>query len=156
MTFQLIYTSEATDITWPWPEARIETLQNILEKARANNHTKGITGALVYVEGVFLQILEGNESDVKILAERISRDDRHAGFKVLLEKEVTERLFGAWDMACIRPSAKEMAGWASMDGTTTVTDIVNKLQKESGRLADLVTNIVKSHAGSGPAFRGEV
>ena len=75
MIFQLIYTSQATDITWPWPEARPETLKNILEKSRANNQIKGITGALVYVEGTFLQILEGNESDVRSLSERIVHDE---------------------------------------------------------------------------------
>jgi hypothetical protein len=138
MPFQLIYTSEATNVM------SIETLKDILEKARANNQTKGITGALTYVDGVFLQILEGDQTDVKLLAERISHDNRHTAFKIIYEHDIIERLFGSWDMACIRPSAKEMASWARIDGATTARDIVNALQKEAGRVPDVVINIVKN------------
>ena len=148
MVFQLVYTSQATDVFWPWPEASMKTLEDILEKARTNNHTKGITGALIYNEGIFLQILEGNQGDVKSLAERISHDKRHAAFRLIFENEVAERLFASWDMACIRPSAKEMASWARMAGTTTVRDVVNTLQKEPGRVPDVVMNIVRYVKGS--------
>ena len=37
----------------------------ILRKARANNRISDITGLLMYVDGYFLQTLEGNEDDVR-------------------------------------------------------------------------------------------
>ena len=100
MNFQLIYTSEATDITWPWPEARNETLENILEKSRAKNPINGITGALVYVEGTFLQILEGNKSIVGLMIEshlKFGRQDIPADLSQLeYGKSVTDGCI-SWD-----------------------------------------------------------
>lgn len=74
------------------------TLNNILVHAKQTNPGKGITGALICREDVYLQLLEGPEDNVRSAMERIRRDDRHLEFKVHVEKTVPERMFGKWAM----------------------------------------------------------
>ena len=45
--------------------------------------SRGITGVLVYAEGVFLQVLEGETEAITLLMARISRDLRHEAVAVL-------------------------------------------------------------------------
>ncbi len=74
------------------------TLNSILVHAQRANPSRGITGALICREDVYLQLLEGPEDEVKKAMERIRRDDRHLEFQVHVEKAVPERMFGKWAM----------------------------------------------------------
>lgn len=74
------------------------TLNSILVHAQRTNPGRGITGALICREDVYLQLLEGPEDEVRQALERIRRDDRHVEFQVHVEKNVPERLFGKWAM----------------------------------------------------------
>jgi hypothetical protein len=74
------------------------TLNNILVHAQRANPSRGITGALICREDVYLQLLEGPEDEVRKALERIRRDDRHVEFQVHVEKTVPERMFGKWAM----------------------------------------------------------
>jgi Sensors of blue-light using FAD len=70
----------------------------LLLATRANNRRHGITGALLYQEGRFIQIIEGPE---EILRERfaiISSDSRHRRVRVLREKTIVDRQFPEWTM----------------------------------------------------------
>src|ERR1035441_9756895 len=82
MPFRLIYSSEAT------PGLAAAELEEMLAESRIRNQVYGITGVLLFVEGAFLQILEGEKDDVLGLMERIERDPRHRGVKVFYEQEV--------------------------------------------------------------------
>lgn len=73
-------------------------LNGILLQARRANARDDITGALICREDIYLQLLEGPEDKVKQTVERIKRDDRHIEVRMHVEKEVPERLFGAWAM----------------------------------------------------------
>ena len=46
-------------------------LYMILRQARLNNELSNVTGLLVFVDGLFLQVLEGEESAVKNIFENI-------------------------------------------------------------------------------------
>jgi len=74
------------------------TLNNILAHAQRANPSRGITGALICREDVYLQMLEGPEEEVRKAMERIGRDDRHLEFQIHVEKTVPERMFGKWAM----------------------------------------------------------
>lgn len=92
MLCQLIYgSSEAS----PFDE---DALLELLRRARANNSALGVTGMLLYAEGSFLQVLEGETAVVQGLFEKIARDPRHGGTRVLLKSLVEERTFGDWSM----------------------------------------------------------
>ncbi|MDD1617775.1 MAG: hypothetical protein CG439_2841 [Methylococcaceae bacterium NSP1-2] len=52
-------------------------LQTLLEKARKKNEGSAITGMLLYRDGFFAQVLEGELKDIEDLFAIISRDERH-------------------------------------------------------------------------------
>lgn len=89
---QLIYASAAT-VDFP-----DEELKELLKIARRNNEPLAVSGMLLYHEGSFLQILEGEESVVLALYDKIEADPRHDNVKMLLRSEIEERSFGDWKM----------------------------------------------------------
>ncbi len=93
-----------------------EELVALLVKARQKNALAGITGAMVYGEGQFMQVLEGEEVPVTALYERIVADPRHKSILKLADKPITERTFRDWSMAFRELSpeqAAELDGYAS-------------------------------------------
>ncbi|MDL2716731.1 MAG: BLUF domain-containing protein [Acidobacteriota bacterium] len=140
MPFRLIYSSEAA------PDLATPDLEGMLAESRIRNRARGITGVLVFVDGAFLQILEGEKDDVLDLMERIERDPRHRGIKVFHEEETDERAFPSWNMAYLSPSAKEVSRWAELEGATTMGSVLSSLESEPGRLPGMVVNILKAIA----------
>jgi hypothetical protein len=140
MPFRLIYSSEAA------PGLAAAELEEMLGESRIRNRVYGITGVLLFVEGAFLQILEGEREDVLGLMERIERDPRHRGVKVFYEQEVDERAFASWSMAYLSPSAEEVAKWAELDGATTIGNVLASIESNPGRLPMMVINILKTIA----------
>ncbi len=73
-------------------------LLDLLEHARRNNEKAHVTGMLLYKEGNFMQVLEGEERVVKALAAKISRDPRHSKMITMLEGPLPQREFPEWSM----------------------------------------------------------
>lgn len=73
-------------------------LAELLAVARKNNAELGISGMLLYHEGSFMQVLEGQQADVEKLYEKIAQDDRHDNTTVVLRGDVDERTFDEWAM----------------------------------------------------------
>lgn len=94
---RLLYTSasclEPTELTVE------EQVGDIVQQAARRNKKAGITGLLVFVEGQFIQILEGESTAVEATFERICCDFRHAQVKLVDLVAVKERLFASWSMA---------------------------------------------------------
>lgn len=76
-----------------------EQVDAIARQAAARNEAAGVTGLLVFVEGQFIQILEGESDAVEEVFERICCDFQHSNLKLIDLIAVKERLFGAWHMA---------------------------------------------------------
>ncbi|RYZ83014.1 MAG: BLUF domain-containing protein [Proteobacteria bacterium] len=89
----LIYTSVATK---PFFE---DELTELLNQSKANNQACGITGLLLYRDGLFMQLLEGPQEAVRDCYTRISADPRHRDILLLVEKPSNSRLFEDWAMA---------------------------------------------------------
>jgi hypothetical protein len=140
MPFQLIYSS------WAAPDLAMADLERMLAESRIRNRARDITGVLVLVDGVFLQILEGEKNDVLDLMEKIKRDPRHHGVKVYRERETDGRAFASWSMAYLSPCAEEVSKWAELDGTTTIETVLSSLESEPDRLPGMVVNILKAIA----------
>jgi hypothetical protein len=124
----------------------IPELEGMLAESRIRNKAHGITGVLVFVDGAFLQILEGEKDDVLELMARIERDPRHHDVKVFSEQEVDERAFASWSMAYLSPSAGEVATWAELEGATTIESVLASVESHPGRLPGMVVNILKALA----------
>lgn len=79
---------------------------HILLTSRRNNQRDGITG-LLYDDGVrFLQVLEGDMSQVDAAYERIKADPRHRAVVVLSRRPIDAREFGDWAMASLSPGVE--------------------------------------------------
>ncbi|MEL7480581.1 MAG: BLUF domain-containing protein [Pseudomonadota bacterium] len=89
---RLIYTSSARTLL------NDGTLRQILDAAHRNNERDGISGLLIYHEGCFLQLIEGERQAVETCFRRIKQDPRHTGCIVLSEEPVSSRMFGDWRM----------------------------------------------------------
>lgn len=90
--FFLIYVSKPTE---PLSDSQLDAL---LEKTRAANNSRGITGCLLYMDGCFMQILEGNRKTVLSLVEKIKRDPRHRDFRLVMQAAQQRRIFQDWSM----------------------------------------------------------
>lgn len=90
--FQLVYISEMCD---PSTQGEVDAL---LKEARSNNARAGITGLLLLKSGHALQMLEGDETKVFELYEKIARDKRHTNLKILYEGSGSSRYFSRWSM----------------------------------------------------------
>ncbi len=73
-------------------------LARLLEVSRRNNAKRGVTGMLLYKGGNFMQVIEGEEPDVRALYEKLKLDPRHTGFFTLLEETISARQFHDWSM----------------------------------------------------------
>lgn len=84
---QVIYISE---VNLPVPPHQLERM---LDKCRANNRAKGISGLLIRDHGAFLQVLEGPRPEIETLMGRIESDGRHSEMRVLQVAAITARQF---------------------------------------------------------------
>ncbi|APW64898.1 hypothetical protein LPB137_03085 [Poseidonibacter parvus] len=75
-----------------------DELEEILEKARINNHEKELTGLLIVKGRTFLQCLEGEKHNVLEVYNKILKDDRHENIIDLVDENDATRLFPNWDM----------------------------------------------------------
>lgn len=90
--FFIIYISSA-DKPFTKPE-----LLSLLDKCHENNAKLEITGMLLYKDGNFMQVLEGEEETVRNLYNKITGDSRHHGAINLLQGNQPERQFPEWSM----------------------------------------------------------
>jgi hypothetical protein len=70
----------------------------MLEETRETNAKVRITGILLYKDGTFLQVLEGDQEAVMKLASRIKEHHRHKDFQILLRGTSEHRLFADWSV----------------------------------------------------------
>jgi hypothetical protein len=108
----LIYQSTATR---PMADADLHAL---LAQARAFNAAHHITGVLLYHEGQFVQVMEGEQATVRPLYDKICGDPRHRAVVKLADRELAGRSFGEWSMAFRPVQAADfatLAGFADPD-----------------------------------------
>jgi hypothetical protein len=91
-------------------EAEIAAL---LERARHNNLARGITGMLLFIEGSFFQVLEGDAVSVDKTYEALALDARHDRVTLIIREPIAQRGFGEWSMgfaAVARADAQRLVG----------------------------------------------
>ena len=108
---QLVYQSSATvSIT-------LSQFQQLLPIFRAQNHSVGISGLLLYSDDNIMQVLEGPAESVHAVYARIARDMRHYDVCVLADGPVSTRAFGEWSMGFLHleaPELSQLAGYVSL------------------------------------------
>lgn len=136
MTYQIVYSSDATT------PMQADDLEDILQYARKNNAEKGITGALVYIDGVFLQVLEGDAAELKTLMAKIAQDVRHEAVSVLQEGDVPAAVFGEWQMAYLSATPQQIAKWAGLPGATELDDVLDDMGQDAAKVAAFTQRIL--------------
>ncbi len=79
-------------------------LEEILAVSRRNNAACQVTGILLYSEGCFMQVLEGEDAAVAGTFARIRADKRHWNTMIMLDRDAP-RAFGAWSMGLATAAA---------------------------------------------------
>lgn len=97
---ELIYASAAQTMLDPLQ------LGAILEVARRNNARLNVTGILLYHDGSFFQVLEGETETVNALYARIKQDSRHRAVAELSRRAIAQPSFGAWSMGFVSLDAR--------------------------------------------------
>jgi len=92
MDLQIIYTSFAEQ---PFSDAELDDL---LDFSARYNAQMNITGLLLYGNGKFMQVLEGEAALLDALMARIKADARHRNVNVLVRAPIRTRDFSAWSM----------------------------------------------------------
>ncbi|MEL6244271.1 MAG: BLUF domain-containing protein [Pseudomonadota bacterium] len=90
---RLVYTSTAARMM------AADDLNRILAASRANNARDGISGLLVYHDGCFLQVLEGEPEAVEQCYARIRRNPLHHSAILMMSETAPVRVFDGWRMA---------------------------------------------------------
>jgi hypothetical protein len=118
-----------------------DDLQELLDHAKNSNGAKGITGALIYTEGTFLQILEGDKVLLQDLMAKIRRDVRHESVFVLRESEVPTANFRNWKMAYVSATPKQVAKWVGVS-TLDDTESLSETAEEQNRAVQFAQDIL--------------
>jgi hypothetical protein len=73
-------------------------LPALLEHARSANAKRSLTGMLLYIEGGFFQVLEGDDAVVDAAYSSIRRDPRHSKITLIIREPIAARDFSEWTM----------------------------------------------------------
>jgi hypothetical protein len=97
-------------------------LDAIYAEAIAFNASAAITGALLYLDGRWAQILEGDQPAITGLYDRISTDARHDDVTLDYLIETGDRLFPDWSMGRITDDDKADVPLARILAAVTAAD----------------------------------
>ena len=134
---KIIYFSSATK---PLNEEEINLL---LAKAHHYNLEKGITGVLLYLEGDFLQVLEGRKIDVVHLFNKIKKDSRHKLIITIFDNEINKRQFPEWSMGFHSSTYEKLRNIKGLEQLEK-RDLVNINDKAALTFLNI---FIKSHKG---------
>ncbi|KJZ08701.1 phosphonate transporter [Marinomonas sp. SBI22] len=126
-----IYTSASTIEFTP------EDITELLEKARRNNDKLGVSGMLLYDEGSFFQVLEGDPQVVARLLKTIQNDKRHDKVVKIIYEDIEERDFSEWTMGYSGASRSDLQ---SIDGLNDFFQTNNTfVELDEGRAKKLLS-----------------
>lgn len=89
---ELIYVSE------PAQEMSFLGLMRLLYHSHLRNTSMGITGALIFENNLFGQVIEGPNTQIEDLWEKIQKDTRHKNIRLIGSRPIERRSFSKWTM----------------------------------------------------------
>ena len=98
----------SSSVLLPGLEQR-EQFAQILEFSQHKNRLLNVTGALLFHDERWLQVLEGESRAVEDLFDTIRQDPRHENVVHQGTIPITERRFADWSMAFLHPGAAGLA-----------------------------------------------
>ena len=102
--YYLIYVSAAAR------KLERKDLLDILDVSRRNNSAMGVTGILLFKDGSFMQLLEGEKAAVEEIFRRIEKDPRHRGIYRVHDGTADSRSFAGWSMGFREVTTRDLEG----------------------------------------------
>jgi len=87
MRYAITYVSTASQKLSP------TEIDELLAISKEKNNQKAITGILLYQDGNFLQVIEGEKKEILALFEVINKDRRHTNIIKIFGKDIHGRAF---------------------------------------------------------------
>lgn len=125
---RIVYVSEARELL-----GNVQ-LQDLLDRSRRFNASKGVTGLLIHRGNEFFQILEGDRGVVDPLYDRIYCDSRHRNVHLLLREEDAESHFSNWSMGLVSLEEDMLPGLIDILGS----EYLNSLRGDTSRVRALI------------------
>jgi len=89
---------ELTYVSEPAQGMSFLGLMRLLYHSYLRNLRLEITGALIFENNQFGQVIEGPEDVIESLWEKIQKDDRHKNIRLIERKSIGSRSFQKWTM----------------------------------------------------------
>lgn len=112
--------------------------------AQENNARGRVTGLLLHHQGQFFGVIEGERSVVESCFQRVARDRRHYGMKVLSNTGVKLRAFDCWKMGVSEPGEVPAA---MRRGVFAITDLMPPDSPKRGDVPEVRAMVRKFLAG---------
>jgi acylphosphatase len=116
------------------PDINKDEILQILKAAREKNARLNVTGMLLFDDGDFFQVLEGDSDVVKQLFETIAKDKRHQRVTKILVEPIQARDFPEWTMGYSRISRMELQTIDGLNDFFTHGKSLNDIDKGSATL----------------------
>jgi len=100
--FHLIYASKSVN------KLLDEDLVEILQQCRKKNAEADITGMLLYTNGNFFQVLEGEKMIILQLYNTIRQDPRHDQITTIVTESISKRNCSQWSMGFAKVTNKQL------------------------------------------------
>ncbi|MDR5589550.1 BLUF domain-containing protein [Christiangramia sp. SM2212] len=81
-------------------------INDVLKESEIRNNQKDITGLLLYSEGNFFQVIEGEKEIIKSLYSDINKDSRHFNLIKLFEKTIQNEAYDGYKSDFISEDAR--------------------------------------------------
>ncbi len=120
---------------------------NILTECRNFNTPNRITGCLLFHNGEFLQILEGEEEVVLELFEKISKDPRHTHVRLISQGAIVKKSFAQWSMAfheLKNVDFQKLNDTLELDDFENLIDVIDKPTKAKRMFAFIAKDILEA------------
>jgi L-cysteine desulfidase len=70
-----------------------DEVTELLDLTEIRNNNRGVNGLLIYSEGNFFEVIEGEKNMILELFENIKEDPRHRNIMMIFEKDMDKPLF---------------------------------------------------------------
>lgn len=97
-----------------------DELLELLTVSRSRNKANKITGMLLYSQGTFIQVLEGEKENLDLVYHSIENDTRHKNIIKLISGPIPDRNFPDWLMAFASVNAETLQAF---EGFVNPTDV---------------------------------
>jgi len=135
---QIIYVSTSADVLTE------DALLQLLFDSQKRNAEREVTGLLLHSDGNIIQIIEGSESAVKTLYEKISKDFRHRGVTLISSKAIEVRDFPHYKMGFKRARIQDFR--EQIPNFSKIVEEGNLDTEELQGISKLVSVFIKTFA----------